>query len=239
MREGNGWRLNGRIAWLTGWSLVDVVMVGAVTPDDEVLFVMLPCKEEGGLTKIQDHRLWSMDATSTVAVGLHEVHVGADQQVGLYPGEVWRLQDIHRQPNVNPGVFGTIRAAVALLSHGSASCGGDFQELAEALAEEYSALRKEAYRLMDEVEPHRELDYRLQIRAAALELGCRASSACIAAEGGRGLGRASRSGRLLGESHFHLVQAQTASVRRATSRTYLEVGNGRELSVSGTGRFAS
>ncbi len=60
------------------------------------------------------------------------------------------------------------------------------------------------------------LDERLALRGQALELGVRASAALVAATGGSALALDAAPQRLAREALFHLVQAQTPPVRRAT-----------------------
>ncbi|MFE2145287.1 acyl-CoA dehydrogenase [Streptomyces sp. NPDC059456] len=223
VRDGDGWRLHGRLAWLTGWGIADVVLVGALTPDDRILFALLDCDERAGLTDVRPHRLWSMAATGTVSARLDAVAVAPDRLVALHPGAGWRRADAARRPNVNPGVFGTIAAACACLT--GAGNGPEYLELGRRIAAEASTLRTTAYRLMDEVPAHEATTERLAVRAAALELAGRAATACVAAGGGASATAGSLPARLLAEASFHLVQAQTAESRTATGARMLAVTN--------------
>lgn len=38
--DGDGWRLSGHQPWCTGWGLIDVILVGAVTEDDQVMLAL-------------------------------------------------------------------------------------------------------------------------------------------------------------------------------------------------------
>ncbi|MEV6394690.1 acyl-CoA dehydrogenase family protein [Streptomyces sp. NPDC051907] len=221
VRDRGGWRLHGRLAWLTGWGLADVVLVGAVTADDRVLFALLDCAESAGLTEVREHRLWSMAATRTVSAALHGVLVPPDRLIALHPLPEWQRSDAMRRPNVNPGVFGTIAAATRCLTDAERS--PEYRELGMRLTEEAAALRTTAYRLMDEVPPHEESAQRLTVRAATLEVACRAATACVAAVGGAAAASGSLPARLTADAAFHLVQAQTPESRAATGARMLAV----------------
>ncbi|MEU6312349.1 acyl-CoA dehydrogenase family protein [Streptomyces sp. NPDC047014] len=223
VRDGQGWRLHGRLAWLTGWAIADVVLVGAVTADDDVLFALLDCDERAGLTAVRPHRLWSMTATGTVSARLDGARVGPGRLIALHPGADWRRLDAERRPNVNPGVFGTLAAATACLT--DSGQGAEYRELGLGIAAEAGALRATAYRLMDEVPAHEAADERLAVRAAALELAGRAATACVAAGGGASAATGSLPARLLAEAAFHLVQAQTHESRSATGARMLAVAD--------------
>ncbi|MGW6412489.1 hypothetical protein ACWF95_35650 [Streptomyces vinaceus] len=223
VRDGQGWRLHGRLAWLSGWGIADVVMVGAVTSDDRVLFALLDCDEGAGLTEVRPHRLWSMAATSTVSARLDGALIAPDRLIALHPGAEWRRADAERRPNVNPGVFGTIAAATAALTHAGQSA--EYRELGLRVAAEAAPLRAAAYRLMDDVPAHEAADERLAVRAAVLELAGRAAAACVAAGGGASAAAGSLPARLLAEASFHLVQAQTRESRTATGVRMLAVAD--------------
>ncbi|GAA4759544.1 hypothetical protein GCM10023329_00440 [Streptomyces sanyensis] len=223
VRDGRGWRLHGRLAWLSGWGIADVVLVGAVTCDDRVLFALLDCDERAGIGEVRPQRLWGMAATSTVSARLDGTAVAPDRVVALHPGTAWRRADAERRPNVNPGVFGTIAAATACLTDAAQSA--EYRELGLRTAAEADALRAAAYRLTDEVPPHEAAEERLAVRAAALELACRAAAACVAAGGGASAAAGSPPARLLAEASFHLVQAQTRESRTATGARMLAVAD--------------
>ncbi|MFD9477657.1 hypothetical protein [Streptomyces nojiriensis] len=65
------------------------------------------------------------------------------------------------------------------------------------------------------------LPARTEVRAAALDLGVRAATACVAATGGRAVQYGNTAGRLAREALFHLIQAQTEQLREATAEVTL------------------
>ncbi|MFD5411326.1 hypothetical protein [Streptomyces nojiriensis] len=78
-----GWRLRGRVLWMTGWGLADTAVIGAVTADDRALFVRADCTPGPGagpgMAAVESPPLWAMGATHTAAVelrGRHRLHGG-------------------------------------------------------------------------------------------------------------------------------------------------------------------
>ena len=88
--------------------------------------------------------------------------------------------------------------------------------------QEGEELRRAAYALLDHVPADEQVEDRLALRGASLELVVRAATALVAATGGSAMGLDAAPQRLVREAVFHLVQAQTGPVRRATLERLLE-----------------
>lgn len=214
---GGGWVLDGTAVWVTSWGLAEVLLVGAVTPDDQVVLALVPARAVPGVRPSAPLALAAMEATRTVRLDFDGYALGSDDVVDVVGLAEWRRADAEKTANVTPAVFGLISTVVARLEETSRrrdEPGG--VALARALAAEAAEVRAGAYRLLDEVPGGEAVDERLALRAHALELGVRASTALVAAAGGAGMARSSPAQRLAREALFHLIQAQTAPVRRAT-----------------------
>ena len=221
----DGWVLDGTASWVTSWGLAGVFLLGAVTPDDRAVLVLLPARAGPGMRPSEPLALAAMEATCTVRLDVEGLAVGADDVVDVVPLAEWRRTDANKTANVTPAVFGLIATVVAALEEAARrrdEPGGVV--LARALAAEADDVRVEAYRLLDEVPAEQALDDRLALRAHALELGVRSATALVAAAGGAGMARSSPAQRLAREALFHLVQAQTPPVRRATLARLGQVG---------------
>jgi alkylation response protein AidB-like acyl-CoA dehydrogenase len=72
-----GWRVDGTAPWVTGWGLVDQVVVVARGPDDTVVTLIMDAAGQPGLT-VSRQRLSAVDASVTVRLGFDGV---------LIPGE--------------------------------------------------------------------------------------------------------------------------------------------------------
>ncbi|ATZ27551.1 hypothetical protein SLAV_28825 [Streptomyces lavendulae subsp. lavendulae] len=217
-RVPGGWRLAGRVPWMTGWGLADVVYVGAVTPSDEALFALVDCAgPDGGLGAVGGAApLWAMGGTHTASVELRGVHVPDARVVGLMPRADWiRAYDLENA-DAQPAVFGQLRATADFLL-GSPP----FEELGLRLARRTARLRTEAYALRDGLPPGEGTGERLALRAASLDLAVRAAAACVAVTGGRAVQFGHTAGRLSREAQFHLIQAQTTPLRTETTHRLL------------------
>ncbi|WP_405562007.1 acyl-CoA dehydrogenase family protein [Streptomyces sp. NBC_01180] len=219
---GDGWRLRGRVPWMTGWGIAGLAFIGAVTPDDQALFVLIDCAAQGSrLTAVDSPPLWAMNATHTTAVELRDVVVPADEVISLEPRKAWSLAYDLENANSHPAVFGHLRSAADYLIRSAPRAGATYERLGHRLAEEAARLRAEAYALRDELPPEEGVEERIAIRSAVLDLGVRAATACVAATGGRAVQYGNTAGRLAREAQFHLIQAQTGQLRAETARAML------------------
>jgi alkylation response protein AidB-like acyl-CoA dehydrogenase len=216
-RSKECWRLSGRLKWVTGWTLADVLMIGATTPDGDILFALVPWRPADFHGSVTRQPLWSLDAASTVAVDLRGELVPESMVVSVAPRENWLTWDRLHHANVNPAVFGIIRATTAFLLSGQH---GDsiFSELGDALAVRAAGIRAKAYGLRDEADAAEHVDERRALRACALELAHTAATACTVAAGASGLVKGSTIGRLVAETFFHTVQGQDHRARQAVAR---------------------
>ncbi|MFI9585660.1 hypothetical protein ACIHCQ_28305 [Streptomyces sp. NPDC052236] len=217
---GGGWRLDGRITWFTGWGLADVMLLGAATPDDQALLVLLPCATlavSPGV--VHHHDLWSMHATHAVSIDLHAIPAGPDQVVACPTRTDWLRAYTHRTVNTHPAVFGCLRATTTFLRDHAARTNpvcadhGGFAQLATKITQRADTLRERAYHLCDRVPPGQAHQERLSVRAASVDLAFRAAGACLAAVGARSMQRNSTAARLAAEASFHLVHGQTSEAR--------------------------
>jgi alkylation response protein AidB-like acyl-CoA dehydrogenase len=224
-RTGSGWRFDGLVAWMTGWGICDVFLLAGVSPDAEVVQVLVPAGEGGGLTASGPLPLAAMGATRTVSLDLRgfEVDDADVVEVGDLPG--WLAADATKTANAGPHLFGLHRECVArLLETASVRDDGTAAALAQQLAQEGQRLRRVAYTLLDEVPPDEAVADRLAVRAAALDLVVRSATALVAATGGSAMSLDAAPQRLLREAVFSLVQGQTGPVREATLQLYRDSG---------------
>ena len=211
--DGDGWLIDGEIAWLTSWQLADVFLVGAQSGDDVVwLLSPLRGRPEVSATPLQ---LAAMNGTSTVRVRLDGLPVSPDEVVVVEPLASWRASDAARSADVSAAVFGVTTEAVRRLRERDDPAA---TALADAVHAEGERLRGAAYALMDDVEAGARLDERLHVRAQAHALACRATAGLVAAGAGRSMLLDSAAQRLARVALFLLVQGQTAAVREATLR---------------------
>lgn len=208
-RVDGGWRLSGTAPWCTGWGLLDVVMVGATTADDEVVFAVVPMREGDGMAPGPALDLAAMGGTRTVVLELDGYGAGDAEVVLRAPRATWAASDAAAGTNVQPSTFGIARAALTELADRD-------EATAASLSTRLDDVRRRAYGLMDDVPAGDALDERLALRAEALLLGVEATAALVTSVGGRAMTGDHPAQRWAREALFHLVFAQTRPARAST-----------------------
>src|SRR5262249_38382173 len=123
----------------------------------------------------------------------------------------------HPTVNPNPAVFGITATALRLLTeHGERTGERAAATAAGRIGAQVEAVRTEAYRMLDDVDPDAEVPRPLLRRAAARRLMIQATTALVIAGAGRAMAITSPAQRLAREALFLLVQAQTAPARAAS-----------------------
>jgi len=82
--DGDGWRLDGQAPWVTGWGLIDLLLVVARGPGDSLLSLILDAAAQPGLTVTRE-RLAAVNASVTVRLGFDGVSVPAERQARQEP----------------------------------------------------------------------------------------------------------------------------------------------------------
>ncbi len=86
-----GWLLEGEAPWVSGWGIVDIVVVLARGPGDTVVTLLLDAKPQPGLS-ITPLRLVALNATRTVRARFGGVFVRADMAVAEQDYETARVR---------------------------------------------------------------------------------------------------------------------------------------------------
>jgi alkylation response protein AidB-like acyl-CoA dehydrogenase len=231
-RVTGGWRIDGRLDWLTSWGLADVVLLFAQTDDDRIVQSLLPAAARPGWEVTGPLELAAMAGTSTVGVRLDSLHVDDAEVADVVPRQDWLAGDHLRTVNTNPAVIGLLRAVVDDLHRlGTQRAQPLAVDVALQLADEVGRLRAQAYRLLDDVAEDRCVDERLALRAQILALAQRAAVARITVEGGAAMSLRSPAQRWAREAMFHLVQAQTQPLREALLATFGGVSPANDTAV--------
>ncbi len=79
-----GWRVDGTAPWVTGWGLVDLVLVAARGPDDTVVTLIMDAASQPGLS-VSRQRLSAVDASVTVRLGFDAVVIPGERFAGQAP----------------------------------------------------------------------------------------------------------------------------------------------------------
>ena len=216
-RAEGGWRIDGHVGWMTSWGICDVFLLGAVSPGGDVVLAMVPAREGEGLRASAPMQLAAMQSTVTVTLDLDGYLVPDDDVAAVVPVADWLAVDAAKTANPSPHTFGLQREMVRRLADtASRRDDGTAAALAQQLGREGERLRRVAYTLIDDVPAMEQVEDRLSVRAASLELVVRTATALVAATGGSAMAADAAPQRLMREAVFHLVQAQTGPVREAT-----------------------
>jgi alkylation response protein AidB-like acyl-CoA dehydrogenase len=191
-----GWIINGHAPWVTGWGLIDVVLVGARAGDDVVWLLLDPVA--GPASVVTPVRLDSLDASATVRWEWHDHLVPSGRMLAIEPFGAWLQRDAAgRQLNGYLAVGVAARCAAQLGP----------SPLDEAVAEARAGL--------DAATPATVV----RARTEASLLAVRVATAVVAAGGGRSVQSGQAAARLMREAMFLLVFGQTQEIRTAQLRS--------------------
>jgi alkylation response protein AidB-like acyl-CoA dehydrogenase len=225
-RVDGGWRLDGRAPWATSWGIAERFTIAATTDDGQMVWAVLPGNGGPGVaTDPLDLAVFS--ATGTVAIRFDNAPVADADVLAVQDADRWREADRLRASVGAPAVLGVADRAIRLLrdaargkndrAHAAAG------RLESQLAERWSTDDALTARLAQQFEHATDDELRDELiatasahRAACLDLGHRATTALLAAIGGRGMDLTHPAQRLAREAAFYVIQAQTRDGRAAT-----------------------
>lgn len=218
-RVDGGWRYDGLVPWFTGWGLNDVLALGGVTADGEVVFGLVPARESAWLQPTASLQLAAMSAAGTVQLRVAGLVVPDDLVITRLPIQDWRAADVRATAALNPAVLGVAQAATDRLSalgdeRGLAAA----SDLAPVLAARLADVRTRAYALADD--PGSSAEAALAVRAQGQRLCLDATAALVTASGGSAMALADPAQRWAREALFLVVQGQTLPSREALLRTW-------------------
>lgn len=213
--DGDGWRVDGRADWCTGWDLIDLVLLAAVTADDRVVFALLPARDRPGL-RGEPYALSVMGGTRTVSLDMDGLRIDPGEVAAVMNLATWRRHDAATVIDTKPATLGLLRRVIAETER----TGRDRDrpaaiEAAADLAAVADPLRERAYALRFAPDRDDHADERLALRGRHADLAVRAAAGLVAARGGSAMVAEAHEQRWLREAGFQLVQAQTEAVRTA------------------------
>lgn len=216
-RVGGGWRFHGTAPWYTGWSLNDVALIAGVDEDEQVVWGITEAQPQPCLRASKPIQTVAVAGALTVRLELDELWIPDDHIVARLPFAVWQVHDRARSADARPAVFGVTGATLDVLA------GADEPEaanLAHDLRRRLDEVRTRCYSLADDDPDGQRLRERHAARAEAYAVLTIATTAAVAAGGGRAVTPDSPAGRLARAGLFLLVHAQTVPVRTAILRRW-------------------
>jgi alkylation response protein AidB-like acyl-CoA dehydrogenase len=190
-RDGSAFRLDGRVPWVTGWGLAELLLVAALDADDVVHQLLVDVPAAGISAERLD--LVAANAGSTATVTFSGAVVPADRLVGVQPLAEQRARDAASLAGNGALALGVAARAIAL----GTDAGGLDGELDRIRAALLAAGP----------------DGLPAARAAASDLALRAAGRLVVASGARSVLAGSTPERLLREAAFLLVFGSRPAIR--------------------------
>ncbi|HLV80353.1 MAG TPA: acyl-CoA dehydrogenase family protein [Chthonomonadaceae bacterium] len=228
-----GYRLSGAAPWVTGWGLMNQVVIGATLPDGRCVFVWSPARREefaglfadvappesgwGSLRASDPLPLCAMNASLTVTLTFDGWFV--PQAHWLYELDRETLQRNDRNGVLGPTALtlGCAAACVRLLCETAERRPlPAIRRAAATFATEWETTRNLVLEWIGKTDAPDFFENALRLRAGCIELAVRAAHAAVAASSGAANTLTHPAQRLLREALFYTVQAQTVEVMDAT-----------------------
>ena len=196
-----GWQLDGEAPWVTGWGLIDLLLVQARGPQDSTVTVILDAAAQPGLT-VTRQRLVAVNASVTVRLGFDGVGVPAERfvsQVPFDPAEGLRPDRMRINGSL---ALGLVSRCCRLLGPGplDAELAACRERLDQAITADATAMA--------------------QARADASELAVRATAALAVRDGSRSVTVDQHPQRLAREALFLLVFGSRPGIKSALLRRF-------------------
>ncbi len=215
----DGYKVNGVAPWVSGWALMDSLILGAALPNGDHLFAYVPKQGLAGeMTAGPRIPLAVMNASDTMEVTFTDLFIPDDLALYERGAEALKRGDFC---SISGHVFlplGCARGSIHYLQ-GLAAKRGDpaFGAAAASLAQEVDECRRDALAwngACADLPDYKE--HALQARASAIVLAVRAAHAAVTATGGSAHLLSQPPQRLLREAIFYTTTAQTRDVQSAT-----------------------
>ena len=196
-----GWQVDGEAPWVTGWGLIDLLLVQARGPGDSIVTLILDATAQPGLT-VTRQRLSAVNASVTVRLGFDGVGVPAERLAGQAPFEPAESLRPDRMRINGSLALGLVSRCARLLGPGPlddelAACR---ERLDEAITADTTAMA--------------------EARAAASELAVRAAAALAVRDGSRSVTVDQHAARLAREAVFLLVFGSRPGIKSALLRRF-------------------
>ncbi len=225
-RTKTGWHIEGRAPWITGWGLIQALVLMARSDDGSVVTVVLDRPgEHASLVAGEPHALAVMGATGTVTLTFSGLKVPEHDVVGVQTDEQWRRRDRAGSALPAAAPLGIAARAIRLLDESPKGHQGAAAMLGSELAERRAAadlLAADVAAALPTTDGPTDDRFSGAIAAGAaerdrgLDLARRATDALVAATGGRAISLEHPAQRLSREATFYLIQAQTGELRAAS-----------------------
>lgn len=226
-----GYTIDGEVPWVTGWGYFPEFIVGAMLPDGQLVFGLVPLtethRETGGkITFSSPMPLVAMNSTQTVTARLHRWFLPQARVVMLKPQGWMEAQSQKNVLNHSFSALGCARAGLDILLEAARKQQQPFVFEAFAVLDQELTIAREAI-FSAQFHQDSQAESLLHLRAKAIELTVRCAHAAIVASGGSANLNHHPAGRVYREALVYNVSGQTQDVMAATlDRLTKVIGNG-------------
>lgn len=223
--DGDGYRLDGHVPWVTGHGFFSHFIIAAERPDGRAVFAVVPFTNAEGIIFSEPMRLAAMEAAQTVTAEVQGLVVSPDDIVFLQPKGWIQRSDLINVTLQGFFALGCARAGLDILALNAERKQTDFMfEALAQLQEEWEALSHAMAARPDE----QEYEARLQLRASAIDLMTRCAHAGVVSSSGAANSLDHPAQRVWRESIVFTVSAQTTDIMAAS---LARLASGRRLSL--------
>lgn len=204
---GGAWRFSGRAPWVTGWGMVDVLLMAARDADDQLIWALVPTDSPG--LHPETLALLAVNASGTVTLTVDDVVVPAERVLTIEPHAAYLARDAESVTFNGFLAVGAAGRAIRLMREAGVDASGEdpFEgQVIETLSTELDQVRQRLLTATADDAP--------SARAAASELAMRAAAALAAHQGSRSVLAGSHAGRLIREATFLLTFGSRPAIRR-------------------------
>ena len=218
IRIEGGYRLDGSVPWITGWTFFPEFLVGATLPDGDSVFGVMPlasvAEGDSNIELSPAMRLAAMESAMTVSATIENWFLPDDLVAFVKPADWIKNNDMINVTLQGHFALGCARAGLDILLEASDKKPLPFlREGWNALDHELESCRAAitATSPVETAEPER-----LRLRAWAIDLAVRCAHAAITASSGAANSMSHPAQRVYREALVFTVSAQTTPIMEAT-----------------------
>jgi len=211
-----GYRLEGQVPWITGWTFYHEFLIGATLPDGRAVFGFVPFTPTPEIEFGEPMRLAAMESPQTVSATISG-HFLPSSKVAFVRDAGWaQKNDMINIVLQGHFALGCAQAGIDIVRAAFEKKGLAFvNEAADALQSELEACRAAAAKIPSGMDSEISAD-KLKLRAWAIDLASRCGHAAIAASSGAANSLQHPAQRVYREALVYTVSAQTSDIMRAT-----------------------
>jgi alkylation response protein AidB-like acyl-CoA dehydrogenase len=211
-----GFRLNGQVPWITGWTFYHEFLIGATLPDGRAVFGFVPFEDSATVRIGPVMRLAAMETPQTVSAEVANHFLPAEKVVFERGADWAQKNDMINIVLQGHFALGCAQAGIDVVRQAFERKGLDFvREAADRLQAELDACREAASRVPVGMDSEI-TEEKLRLRAWAIGLAARCGHAAVAASSGAANSLQHPAQRIYREALVYTVSAQTSEIMRAT-----------------------